>query len=238
MTQEEFSHIEISQEEIVETPILSDKEIVLKKLTDLEGWKKDLKKIVIILAALLILLGAYGGVEKILSYDFGIRFHAPVQIITYQKFEKPEARFTFEFPKGFTFDGDEKGKYGADYLAGFYLNADQRTGCDVRSSDVGINFAKNDLEINDAIKNDLVLHVRGLNDFAGKRIKLDGQDAMQADFSLVDPLNNTLHITQIMVSNDDQSYLIACGSGQAQAQFFQKDFQDFIRSFRWKNANV
>ena len=120
-------------------------------------------------------------------------------------------------------------------MAGFYLNTDQRTGCDVRSSEVGINFSKNDQEINDAISKDLSANVRGFSDYQGKRIKIDGKDAMQVGFSLIDPLGSTLHITQVMVSNgSEKNYLIACGSGQAQYKFFQKDFNDFISSFRWK----
>lgn len=234
MTQQETSHIEISQDEEVEKPAVQEKISVWKKITDIEGWKKDLKRIALVVGVAIIILGSLIFGKKILANSFGVRFQSPVQFVFYQQYAHTNPDFSFSYSKGYVFDGDENKKYGGGYLAGFYLDADQRTGCDVRSSEVGINFSKNDQEINDAISKDLAAHVRGFSNYQGKRLKIDGRDAMQVEFSLTDPLSNTLHITQVMVSNGNESYLIACGSGQAQYRFFQKDFHDFISSFRWK----
>ncbi|NTW27409.1 MAG: hypothetical protein HGA36_03725 [Candidatus Moranbacteria bacterium] len=234
MTEQEFSHIEIVEDDEQELPVVDQKNLLLKKLVDLEGWKKDLKKIGYILALLVVIAVIIVGVRMLVANPFGIRMHAPLEVVTYQKYSNAATAFVFSFPEGYVFDGDEQKKYGADYLAGFYLEADQRTGCDVRSSGVGINFAKSDQEIADAIKEDLAIHVKGFADFSSKRIKLDGRDAMQTNFSLTDPLGNTLQITQLMTSNDGKDYLIACGSGKAQYKFFQQDFQDFINSFEWR----
>ena len=224
-----MSHIEIIKDE---EPAVKEKISLWKKMFDKEGWKKDLKKIAWVLIIIAAGVGIYFFVKSFNS--FGLRFSSPVQVVTFQKYSHAGPDFSFSYPKGFSFDGDNDKKYGENYLAGFYLNSDQRTGCDVRSSEIGINFFKSDQEINDAVSKDLSQNVRGFSDYQGKRIKMDGRDAMQADFSLTDPLSNTLRITQIMVSNGNQSYIIACGSGQAQRKFFQEDFNDFISSFQWR----
>lgn len=234
MTQQETSHIEIIKDDDEEKQIIQEKNSVWKKMTDISGWKKDLKKIVYVFGILAVIIGGFVFGKKMLDNSFGIHFQSPVQFVSYQKYFHTNPDFGFSYPKGYVFDGDENKKYGGGYLAGFYLDSDQRTGCDIRISEVGINFSKTDQEINDAISKDLSDNVRGFSNYRGKRIKIDGKDAMQIDFSLTDPLSNTLHITQIMVSNGNENYLIACGSGQAQYKFFQKDFQDFISSFRWK----
>jgi hypothetical protein len=62
---------------------------------------------------------------------------------------------------------------------------------------------------------------------------MDGRDAMEAEFTLTDPLNNTLHLKQVMVSNGGDSYLMVCGSGQSQYEFYKDDFSAFVNSFRF-----
>ena len=229
--QEEFSHIEIIEDEPVEI-VKEEKPVILEKLSDLEGWKKDAKKIgycLIVIAA--IIAGAWA--IKKLSLSWGLRFHAPIEIISYQRHVQSNPNFSFVFSKKYLFDGDDQKKYGADYLAGFHIQNDQRTGCDVRKTNIGLNFAKSDLEINDAISKDLSAHVKGFANYSGTRIKIDNQAAMRTEFLLTDPLDNTLHIVQVMVSNGGQNYLLVCGSGESQYEFYKKDFETFLDSFSW-----
>lgn len=233
MKEQEISHIEIIVKEEEPAPV-SEKNALLKKLIDLEGWKRDLKRLRYFWLALAIVVGGYFVAKIFFVGRLGVRLQSPISFVAYEKYSHQNPDFSFSYPKGFSFDGDEKKKYGADYLAGFYLNADQRTGCDVRTSSVGINFAKSDAEINAAIEKDLTVNVKGFADFQGRRVKIDGQNGMDIEFSLIDPLGNTLHIHQVMTSNAGANYLLACGSGKAQYKFFQKDFADFFDSFRWE----
>lgn len=232
MTQEEISHIEIAQEEKLPEKIQEKKNVLWSKLSDLAGWKKDAKKVFYLLIVLTILMGGYVGIKKLSSLG-AVRLHAPIELVSYQKYSQDNPIFSFVFSKKFVLDKDEQKKFGTDYLAGFHLEADQRTGCDVRRSDVGINFAKSDQEINDAISKDLGAHVKGFSNYNGKRIKMDGQPAMVTEFTLTDPLNNTLRLKQVMVSKEGVDYLLVCGSGQPQYEFYTADFSDFINSFRF-----
>lgn len=236
MIEEEVSHIEIIEEVIDDAPKAVVAAPVYKTLFDVAGWKKDAKKIGLILLLVLLLWGFYAGIMKIKDgSDWGIRFHAPVEKVRYQTYGPSGAKFTFAYPEKYVFDADVQKKFGTDYLAGFHLDADSRTGCDVRASEVGINFAKSDQEIAAAISQELAANVKGFDKFAGERIKVDDKDAFKSSFSLTDPLGNKLRITQVLVSPANQeNYLLVCGSGEAQAEFFTQDFSDFLHSFRFK----
>lgn len=230
MSEQETSYIEIEEEqknpEEIKTPML-------KKLTDLQGWKKDGKKIGYAVLVLLVLIGlVMAGVKIKNAPSWGIRWHAPIERVKYQTFNDTNAKFSFAYPERYVFDADQQKKFGNDYLAGFHLKADGRTGCDIRKSEVGINFAKSDQEIATAVSQELATGVKGFDKFSGQRLKLNGQDAYKTSFSLTDPLGNSLHITQVLVSANQENYLLVCGSGEAQYEFFAQDFADFLQSFR------
>lgn len=202
---------------------------------DISGWKKDFKKISRISLAVLIVLGVYAGVMKIKTHlSWGLHFNAPVEWVKYKSYSADDLDLSFSYPDKYIFDANEKKKYSTDYLAGFYLKADQRTGCDVRATNIGINFSKSDQEIKNSIFKSLSANVKGLADFSGKRIEIDNEPAMQVSFLLVDPLGNTLRIIQTMVSHNNQSYLLICGAGQSHYWIYEKDFDDFISRIYWK----
>lgn len=163
----------------------------------------------------------------------GWRFDWSVQKINYLKYEHIAPDFSFRYPDYFQFDGDKEKKFGADYIAGFRLKTDQRTGCDLRFNSFGLNFSKSDQEIEDAIKNDLSKSVKEFNLIETKRIKFGGEDAFAVDFTFLDPIGNRTRLTQIMVSYNKANYLAICGTGEYQYKFFQKDFADFFESFQW-----
>lgn len=234
MSEQEISHIEIAEETEEAKKSAVKKNLFVQILADMEGWKKDAKKIgYVLLAILLVLILGWGIMRMVNAPSWGLRFHAPIERVKYQTHNDPAGKFSFVFPVRYTFDSDEQKKFGADYMAGFHLNADSRTGCDVRASEVGINFAKSDQEISEAIAKELSVNVKGLENFSGQRIKLNKRDAFAVNFSLIDPLGNKLRINQILISSPKQeNYLLVCGSGEAQAEFFAQDFADFLRSFR------
>lgn len=202
-----------------------------EKLLDFGGWKKDGKKIVI---AVIILATVFSLIIFFSSPKWELRLQTPVQFISYNQHYLEKSKISFVYPKQFVFDGDEKKKFGDDYLGGFHLDSDSRTGCDIRTSVVGINFSKDEQQINEAIQNDLKQNVKGLENYSGKKSKIDGKDAFAVNFSLTDPLNNILSISQVMVSNGDQHYLFICGSNKAQTQQYANDFQNFFDSVQWK----
>ncbi|EKE16293.1 MAG: hypothetical protein ACD_11C00021G0022 [uncultured bacterium] len=202
---------------------------------DVSGWKKDAKKIFYVLLILLVAGGIYQGVSKLKPYlTWGAHFKSPIELIKYQTYSSEDLDLSFSYSDKYVFDANEKKKYSKDYLAGFYLKADQRTGCDVRLTDIGINFSKNDQEIKDAISKDLAANVKGFADFSGERIEIDGESAMRVSFLLTDPLGNILRITQVMVTHNNKSYLLVCGAGQPHYAIYEKDFNDFIEKIHWK----
>ena len=232
MSEHEISHIEIVEEQKKPMEI---KTSFIKTLADMKGWKKDAKKIGYVVLVLLILIGVYAASVKIKNApSWGIRWHAPIERVKYQTYDDANAKFSFSYPERYVFDADQQKKFGNDYLAGFHLNSDGRTGCDVRRSEVGINFAKSDQEISAAVSKELAAGVKGFDKFSGQRFKLSGQDAYKTSFLLTDPLGNSLHITQVLVSANQENYLLVCGSGEAQYEFFAQDFADFLQSFHLK----
>jgi hypothetical protein len=234
MSDDTISHIEIVQDEDEKVEAQEKKLSIWLKLKDVEGWKKDLRKTLWILLVIALMAGILFGAKRFFPL-FSVRFHVPVEVVSYEKHQQQNPNLSFYFSKNFVFDEDQQKKYGSDYLAGFHLKADQRTGCDVRSSSMGINFGKSDQEINEAISKDLGSSVKGFSNYSGKRIKIDGRDALVTEFMLTDPLSNTLHLKQVMFSNGGDNYLVVCGSGQSQYEFYKDDFAAFIESFRFTN---
>lgn len=227
MDEDKISHIEITQIEEIEVDKNEEKNALLKKLFDKDGWKKDGKKIFTIVLFLFALVAI---IDLFAAKSWGLRFYLPVEIVKYDVYN--DSNFSFVFPKSYVLDKNEQGKFGSDYIIGFHLANDSRTGCDVRSSKVGINFSKSDDEISSAVSAELAKNVKGFDKFDGKRIDIDGFDAYKASFDLIDPIGNNLRINQVLLSVKDNNYLLVCGSGISQNQFFAKDFNDFFSSIR------
>lgn len=205
------------------------KALVIKELLDVKGWKKDAKKICLTLAAIASII-IFTQVLRMPSWS--LRFNSPVEVVKNISFDQSDSKFSFVFPERYVLDKNEEKKFGNDYLVGFHLEADGRTGCDARTSEVGINFSKNDEEISEAFSKELSAGVKGFDKFEGKRLKINGRDAFQSNFILTDPLGNSLKISQTLLSAGQENYLLVCGSGRAQSEFFAEDFEDFIQSFR------
>lgn len=164
---------------------------------------------------------------------FGFEMQTPFIAKKYHTYTQEEHGIKFRHTDHYVIDTDEKQKYGESYIVGLHMVNDARTGCDIRYNAVGINFAKSDQEINDAIYNDLAKNVKGLSEYQGKRITIDGEDAMRVDFLLTDPLGNILHISQAIVSHEGDDYLIACGGNASQYTYFAQDFQLLFDSLQW-----
>lgn len=205
-----------------------------KLLLDWQGWKKDLKKFALVLATIFLLavLG-WGAVVWLDQNVTGLRLKLGISKVQYQTYTHLAPNFSFKFPAHFVADSDEQKRYGEAYLGGFRLQGDQRTGCDVRSNPVGINFQKSDQEIHEAVSKDLAAHVKDFKEISAKRTTIGFEKAYLVDFSFTDPLGNSVRVSQAITSHQGSSYLFVCGTGQYQYDFFAADFADFFKSFRW-----
>ena len=210
------------------------KQQIKKALTDLSGWKKDLKKILIVILALLLIGGIVKGIMFWSQNNLlGIRFNLGVSRIKYDAYSHIGPDFNFKFPTSFVVDNDDQHKYGDAYLGGFRLKGDQRTGCDVRLNPVGINFQKTDKEIHDAVIADLAAHIKDFKEISSQRKAIGGENAYVIDFSFSDPLGNSTRVSQAITTHGGNGYLLVCGTGNYQYDFFAQDFNDFFKLFRW-----
>lgn len=202
---------------------------------DKNGWKKDWKKIGLI--SLIVLLGMAGSL--ITKKDLlGLRVIFDVERIKYQKYSHIGPDFSFQYPDYYVFDGDEEKKFGNDYLAGFRLRTDRRTGCDVRTSAAGLNFKKNDEEIKKALVNDLSRTAKNFSLINSGRTTIGGNEAFSLEFTFVDPLGNNLRLFQTMTTNKGGHYLLVCGTGDYQYRFFARDFEKFLETFKWQSKAI
>ncbi|HAR99758.1 MAG: hypothetical protein US57_C0009G0030 [Candidatus Moranbacteria bacterium GW2011_GWC2_37_73] len=224
--------IEVEEKEAVNK---ADSKKTLKHfLVDWAGWKKDIKKIFFILVIIAIILGVISGIKSWSNTNVtGIRINAGISKINYESYSHIGPDFSFKFPNAFVADNDEEKKYGDSYLGGFRLKGDQRTGCDVRSNPVGINFQKSDQEIHNAVASDLSTHIKDFKEISSLRTKIGGEDAYMIEFSFTDPLGNRTRVSQAITSHQGNSYVFVCGTGEYQYEFFADDFNDFFKSFRW-----
>jgi hypothetical protein len=215
---------------------VESKEIVKHPLIDWVGWKKDSKKIILVLVALVIVFGIVkGAMFWSNTHLLGLRMHLAVSRVQYSPYSHIGPNFNFKFPDYFVADSDEQKKYGDSYLGGFRLKGDQRTGCDVRSNPVGINFQKSDKEIHDAVIGDLSAHIKDLQEVSAVRQTIGGENAYVVGFTFTDPLNNRTRISQVITSHAGNNYVFVCGTGDYQYSFFADDFSDFLKSFSWTN---
>jgi hypothetical protein len=164
----------------------------------------------------------------------GWRLEWSLQKINYLKYNHIGPDFNFRYPDYFHFDADTEKRFGQDYIAGFKLKTDQRTGCDLRYNSFGLNFQKSDKEIQEAIEKDLSQNAKEFTLINGKRTKFGGEDAFLAEFSFIDPTGNLVRLSQILTSHGGADYLAVCGTGDYQYKYFQKDFYDFYENFQWE----
>jgi hypothetical protein len=205
-------------------------------LIDWAGWKKDIKKIVLVLAALIVVAGVVKGAMLWSStHLLGLRTRLTISRVQYSPYSHIGPDFSFKFPDYFLADSDEQKKYGDSYLGGFRLKGDQRTGCDVRSNPVGINFQKSDKVIHDAVIGDLAAHIKDFQEVSAERRTIGGENAYVVEFTFTDPLNSRTRISQTITSHAGNNYVFVCGTGEYQYGFFADDFNDFLKSFRWTN---
>lgn len=223
------------EKEFIENITKSDKKIYKLKKLLLVGWKRDLKKVWFLFALIAQVVFVLGVASFLFGDFFGWRMDIFLKKMEYKEYNHVAPDFNFKYPNYFEIDNGERKNYGENYVTGFKLNTDTRTGCDVRFNKAGINFKKNDQEITDALSKEISRNAKEFNLISAKRIKISGEDAFSLEFSFIDPTNNRIRLEQIMTGHDGNYYIFICGTGDYQYRFFQKDFKFFFDSFDWKS---
>lgn len=199
------------------------------------NWKNDLRKIwklLLILAFALIVL------ELLAFYQgsfLGWKFDFFLKKVNYKNYTHLAPDFSYRYADYFETDSGEGKNYGDNYLSGFKLGTDPRTGCDIRMIKSGINFQKNDAEIRSALSKELSASAKDFKLINAHRMKIDGENAFALDFSFIDPIGSRVRVNQVMTGHENNFYVLICGTGDYQYQFFEKDFKDFTNSFRWNS---
>lgn len=197
--------------------------------------EKDFKKLGKILQLVIAIIFVLGLISYLKGDIFGLRTDIFIKKISYKKYDHLAPNFSFKYPDYYTLDNDPNNLYGENYATGFKLTTDSRAGCDVRMTSTGINFKKSDADIKKALVEDIAKSAKDFELIKAKRIKIGGEDAFSVEFTFTDPLNNKVKINQIMTSSQNNHFLIMCGTGAYQYQYLEKDFEDFIKSFKWKS---
>lgn len=200
-----------------------------------KGWKKDLKKLQIILVVIFYVAIVLGFIAFFFDNIFGWRLNIFADRIKYEKYSHIGPDFNFKYPNYFQIDDGEGKNYGDAYLTGLRLNSDSRTGCDIRLNKVGLNFQKSDQEITKALIDEISKSAKDFSFIKSERFKINGENAFSLEFSFTDPINSKVHLNQVITGNSDNFYMIICGTGKYQYKFFEKDFQSFLDSIRWRN---
>ena len=221
---------------VIEKSEESKKKQIISKIKSIlfKGWKKDLKKLQIILIVIFYLAIILGILSFFSGNLFGWRTSIFVDKINYKNYSHIGPDFSFKYPDYFQIDNGEGKNYGDNYLAGLKLSSDSRTGCDIRLNSTGLNFQKSDDEITKALVSEISKSAKDFGLISSKRFKINKENAFSLEFSFTDPINSKVHLNQILTGHGDNFYMIICGTGDYQYKFFEKDFQSFLGSLKWE----
>ena len=215
---------------------------IIDSLLDKTGWKKDVNRILIGLIIVFSIWFVYACYHYLLSSDTkvfelgGQRIFFDWQKINYETYrnDDPEKTFSFHFPQYYVLDKDPNKQYGSNYLAGFHLETDSRTGCEVRLNPIGINFSKTDEEIKNVLSRDIARTAKDFQLESYGRIKIQGSDGFMVTFSFLNPIGQRVRLTQVLASSKNANYLLVCGTGDYQYKYFRHDFDNFFDTFGWE----
>lgn len=209
---------------------------IKRSLTNKSGWHRDARTLKVIAAVAFIAVVGVGAWRA--QQQDGMRFFWKLEKVDYRQYRHLGPNFSFAYPDYYVIDEDAEKKFGADYLAGMRLKTDRRTGCDIRNNPFGLNFSKSDDEIRTALEKDLSASAKEFRSISADRIRIDGEDAFELEFSFTDPINDRVRLSQTIVSHGGGNYMIVCGTGEYQYPFFQDDFDDFYSKIRWSADSV
>lgn len=205
------------------------------KPSKLKKFLKILKIIGIVLIALAVLTAGYFAYRLSQKDLFGWRLNFSLSKVKTKDYSSFAPTIAFKYPEIFEMDLDLDEKYGKTYLAGIKLKTDDRTGCDLRTGGPELDFSKSADALSQEIVGPIEEKASGLKVLEKNKISLGGQDAFKVSFSFLDPIGARIRLDQLFTKGKDGTrYMIICGAGEYQFNFFEKDFEVFYDSINFE----
>jgi len=164
---------------------------------------------------------------------FGWRLNFSLNKVETNDYQGIAPTIAFKYPKIFEIDLDKDKKYGDSYVAGMKLKTDDRTGCDIRRNGPQLDLSKPEKELADTIATPIRDKASNFQLIEGKKTKIGGETALKIAFSFLDPIGARVRLDQIFIPKQGNNFMIICGTGEYQYDFFRKDFQTFYDSINF-----
>lgn len=164
---------------------------------------------------------------------FGWRLNFGLSKVETKDYKSIAPNIAFKYPTIFELDVDKDKKYGTNYVVGIKLATDNRTGCDIRRDGPQLDLSKLEKELTDEITNPIKEKASDFQLIENKKVKIGQEPAFEVSFSFLDPIGARVRLDQIFISKQSINYMIICGTGEYQYEFFKKDFQTFYDSINF-----
>jgi len=193
---------------------------------------KSLKTSIIMAVALAILIAGYSAYRLSQKDLFGWRLNFNLSKVEISDYQGIAPNIAFKYPKIFDLDLDKDKRYGSAYVAGIKLATDDRTGCDIRRGGPQLDMSKSNQALSDEITGPIKAKASDFQLLESSKTKVGGRPAFQVSFSFLDPIGARVRLDQIFLP-EKENYMIICGTGEYQYNFFRKDFQTFYDSINF-----
>ena len=195
---------------------------------------RNFKIAAIILVALIILVVGYFTYFLSQKDLFGWRMNFNLNKVETSDYQGIAPTIAFKYSKIFEIDLDKDKKYGSNYIVGIKLKTDDRTGCDVRINGPQLDLSKSEKELADTIIAPIKDKASDFQLIESKKIKIGGELAFKVAFSFLDPIGARVRLDQVFIPKQGNNFMIICGTGEYQYDFFKKDFQAFYDSINFE----
>lgn len=193
--------------------------------------KKIIITILIVIVFLVLGATAYVGYRLTEKDLFGWRMNFSLNKVETDDYHSFGPTVAFKYPKIFEIDTDPEKRYGSEYVVGIKLKTEERTGCDIRRSGPQLDFSQSTEVLTEEIVKPIREKATDFKLLSSEKTKISGQDAIRISFSFLDPIGARIRLDEIFTKGKDGTkYMIICGVGEYQFDFFEKDFRVFYDS--------
>jgi len=154
----------------------------------------------------------------------GWRFNFSLSKVKTNDYQSFGPKLAFKYPDIFEIDSDPQKKYGDNYVVGIKLKTDSRTGCDIRKGGPMLDYSKSIDELTENAISQIRDKAKDFQLIEKEKINIAGRDGFKTSFSFLDPIGARVRLDQIFTQNEGINYMIICGAGEYQFDFFRKDF--------------
>jgi len=197
---------------------------------------KSLKIMGVAFVVVAILISGYFAYRLSQKDLFGWRLNFNLNKVETNDYNGFAPTIAFKYPKIFELDLDKDKKYGSAYVAGIKLATDDRTGCDIRLGGPQLDLSKSNQELADGITGPIKSKASDFQLLENSKTSIGGRQSFKVSFSFLDPIGARVRLDQIFLP-EKENYMIICGTGEYQYNFFKKDFQIFYDSINF-NGNL